>query len=120
MVSRPSALALVRGVTQRKFWGVPQGFFASHKDRERLEDPAGLGGLRAGVADQDLGALQDQLEAFQEGGMEGKRDQTFGSLQGAEGAEAAIVHPAPRALEFLPGSLPLMELPLPDLAPALQ
>src|SRR4030095_6363354 len=52
--------------------------------------------------------------------MEGECDQAFGSLEGAKGTEAAVVHPAPCALELLPGRLPFVELPLPDLAPALE
>src|SRR4029450_7135825 len=120
MVSWPSALAFIREVTQWQLRGVPQGVLASYKDLERLENAAGLRGLLPGEADQDLGALPDELEALQEGGMQGERDQALAGLQAAEGAEAAVVHPAPRAFEFLAGSLPFVELPLSDLAPALE
>src|SRR5262245_23084702 len=102
------------------FRGVLQSVCASHKDLERLEHPAGFRGLLAGVPDQDLGALPNELEAIEERGMEGEREQALRGLQGAEGTEAAVVHAAPHALELFPGGLPLVELPLPDLAPALQ
>jgi hypothetical protein len=46
--------------------GVP----SRHEYPERLEDPAGLRGLLARVADQDLGALPDELETLEQVGME--------------------------------------------------
>src|SRR5207245_8677774 len=114
-------LAPVRyGAMQGKLLAVPQGILASHKDLERLEDAAGLRGLLAGVADQYLGALPDQPQPLKQRGMERKGEQTLRRLQSPEGAEAAVVHPTPRALEFLARGLPLMELPLSDLAPALE
>src|SRR5262249_1409516 len=61
-----------------------------------------------------------ELEALQQGGMEGERDQALSSLQGAQGSEAPVVHPPPGAFELLPGDLPFVELSLPDLTPAFE
>src|SRR2546422_6118055 len=97
-----------------------QRVIARHVHLEVLEDPAGLGGLLARVADQHVPALLDALEAFDEGGMKRKGHEARGGLEGPEGAVAAVVGPLPDSLELVPRGLPLVELPLPDLAPAFQ
>src|SRR6266849_9964370 len=94
-----------------------QRVVARHVNLEVLEDPAGLGGLLARVADQHVPALSDALEAFDEGGMERKGHEARGGLEGPEGAIAAVVGPLPDPLELVPRGLPFVELPLPDLAP---
>src|SRR5207245_3387605 len=81
---------------------------------------ARLGGLLTRVADQHVPALSDALEAFDEGGMERKGHEARGGVEGPEGAVAAVVGPLPDSLELVPRGLPLVELPLPDLASALE
>src|SRR5437899_5952463 len=97
-----------------------QRVVARHVHLEVLEYPARLGGLLTRVADQHVPALSDALEAFDEGGMERKGHEARGGLEGPEGAVAAIVGPLPDPFELVARSLPLVELPLPDLAPALE
>src|SRR5262249_40409090 len=118
VVAIASAL-VAHSQSQRMFRGVLQSVCASHKDLERLEDAAGLSSLLAGVPDEGLGALADEPETLQEGGMQREGDQALGGFKSAEGAKATIVHPTPGALELLPGRLPFVKLSLPYLAPTL-
>src|SRR5262245_32252201 len=52
--------------------------------------------------------------------MKRKCDQPVGSLEGTQRAKAAVVHPSPSTFKLLPGSPPLVDIPLSDLAPALE
>src|SRR5712692_8361688 len=97
-----------------------QRVIARHVYLEVLEDPAGLGGLLARVADQHVPALSDALQTLDEGGMERKGHEARGGPEGPEGAVAAVVGPLPQALELVARGLPLVKFTLSDLTPPLQ
>ncbi len=69
---------------------------------------------------QDLRPFPHLVEPVQEGRVQRKGQQTPGRLQRPQGAVPAVMHAPPGPLQLIPRSLPLVELPLPDLAPALE
>src|SRR5262249_36840811 len=91
-----------------------------HEHLEPLEHAPALGGLEAGVADQDLGPHADALQAVPEGHRQGERPEVVRGLDGAQDPEAPGMHAPPDAFELVPRCLPLVELPLADASPALQ
>src|SRR5215468_3568576 len=99
---------------------ISQRLVSGNEDLEALEESPSLGGLRADVAEQDIRPDPDVPEALEQCRMEGKGHGSTGRIQRAEGSEAAIVTALPSALQFIARSLPLVELPLPDLPPALE
>src|SRR5215831_16652539 len=100
--------------------GLHPGLVPGHEHLEPLEDPSRLGGLEAGVADEDLRSNADALQPVPEGHRERKRPKVVGGLDRAQDPEAPVMSAPPDPFELLPRRFPLVKLAFPDASPALQ
>src|SRR5215467_11675085 len=99
---------------------VSQRLVSGNEDLEALEEAPRLGGLGAGVAEQDIRPNPDLPEALEQSRMEGKGHEPLRGFERAERSEAPLVSAPPSALELVAWGLPLVKPSLPYLPPTLQ
>src|SRR5215467_195334 len=107
-------------IAANRLLNVSQRLVSGNEDLEALEEAPSLGGLRAGVAEQDIRPDPDLPEALEQGRVNGKGHEPIGCLQRAKRPVPALVAALPSPLKFITRSLPFVKLSLPDLAPTLE
>src|SRR5215467_3979672 len=93
---------------------------ACDEDLEPLEQSSCFGGLRARIPNKHVCPDADLLQPLDQRRVEREGQKPDPGLKGPEESITALMASPPRSLELLARTLPLVELPLPDLPPALE